>query len=66
MPETNNGLWIILRDVHGEIDRQHAENGEDAIRIAIVMLAHVPAFKDGDSMRVAKEPDQVPRLVELP
>ena len=62
----NDGLWIILRDLHGEIAREHANDGEDAVRTAIVMLAHVPALKDGDLMRVAKDPDRSVRLVELP
>lgn len=69
MPENtqaNGGLWIILRDVHGEIDRQHATDGVNAVQVAVLMLAHVPELKDGDTMRVATDPDRAARLVELP
>ena len=68
MPKTqsNSGLWIVLRDTVGEIDRQHATDGEDAIKVAIIMLAHLKLLKDGDLMRVAKDPDRPARLVELP
>jgi hypothetical protein len=50
MPETQagGGLWVILRDTAGEIDKQHAEDGEDAIKVAIIMLSHLELLKDGD------------------
>jgi hypothetical protein len=61
----SGGLWLVLRDAVGEIDRQHAESGEDAIKTAIIMLAHLKALKDGDVLRATKEPDQSPKLVEF-
>ena len=64
--QANGGLWIILRDPQGEIAREHASDGEHAIRVAIFMLAHVPELKVGDIMRVVKDPDRSARLVELP
>ena len=64
--QTNGGLWITLRDPQGQIAREHASDGEHAIQVAIFMLAHLKALKDGDIMRVAKDPDRSVRLVELP
>ena len=67
MPETQagGGLWVILRDTAGEIDEQHAEDGEDAIRVAIMMLSHLELLKDGDLMRIVKDQDQSVKLVVL-
>ena len=65
MPETQagGGLWVILRDTAGEIDKQHAEDGEDAIKVAIIMLSHLELLKDGDLMRIVKDQDQSVKLV---
>jgi len=56
---------LILRDSVGEIDRQYADDGVQAIKTAIIMLAHLNALKDGDSLRVTKEPNQAPKLIEF-
>ena len=54
---------MILRDTAGEIDKQHAEDGEDAIKVAIIMLSHLELLKDGDLMRIVKDQDQSVKLV---
>ena len=63
--QSSGGLWLILRDSVGEIDRQYADDGVQAIKTAIIMLAHLNALKDGDSLRVTKEPNQAPKLIEF-
>ena len=56
---------MILRDSVGEIDRQYADDGVQAIKTAIIMLARLNALNDGDILRVAKEPNRAPKLIEF-
>jgi len=67
MPEQTqpDGLWLVLRDFAGEIAREHATDGQDAIRVGILMLARLTSLKDGDNLRVSRTPDQGPKLIEF-
>jgi hypothetical protein len=54
------GLWLTLSNAAGnELDRRHAEDEMDAVRVAILMLAHRQEFNDGDVLTAEKESAEV-------
>jgi hypothetical protein len=54
------GLWLTLTNAaEQELDRRHAEDKHEAVRVAILMLATRNEFNDGDVLTAKTESAKV-------
>jgi hypothetical protein len=54
------GVTLILSNAAGqELDRRHADDKREAVRVAILMLASRNEFNDGDVLSAKKETAKV-------
>lgn len=53
--ETTESLWIVFTGAGGMLpETRQAANGEDAVKVAVLLLSGLPELRDGDVLSVVR------------